>query len=390
MESKPTRRILHVDVTTASLVRIGVFAFGAWLLTQLWDVVLVVVIALIFAGTLSPLVAILERRLSRGWAVAAVVVSLLTVVGAVSALAIPPLVSQVSEFAKEAPDLFHQATDYLYRIHALSRLVTRSREIDVASVVNTYGERALQLSTAAASLVGYAVTAIVLSIYFLADPLQAKAALFVLVPRSYHVRTARILGNLEVIVGGYMRGQAITSVAMMLFTLGLLVACGVPSPLPLALFAGLADVIPMIGGILAVTPCVLSALPSGVGVGVIIAAGMILYQEFENRVLAPRVYGQALRLRPAAVTVALLVGGKLMGILGALLALPLTAAILMIIEELRVEMPGDHTTTPAHKREQRGEARYTKESAGASTEQAVVLAESIAAASPPPAVPKAK
>jgi hypothetical protein len=106
---------------------------------------------------------------------------------------------------------------------------------------------------------------------------------------------------------------------------------------------------------------------------------MVGYQEFESRVLVPKVYGRALRLPSAAIIVALLVGGKLGGIVGALLALPLAAAVQMFIEELRLDLPGDDTDNSALKqRDAKAERAYAKQSAGASPEEAGSVAIRIA------------
>ena len=155
------------------------------------------------------------------------------------------------------------------------------------------------------------------------------------------MRLARIVHNLEMIVGGYMRGQLITSVAIGAFTFLLLVICRVPNALPLALFAALADVIPVVGGVLAGGLAVLSALPKGLPLATVVLVSMLVYMEFETRILVPRIYGHVLRLSPTAVLLALLAGGTLLGVTGALLALPIAAGLQMILEELRVEMPGD-------------------------------------------------
>jgi predicted PurR-regulated permease PerM len=115
----------------------------------------------------------------------------------------------------------------------------------------------------------------------------------------------------------------------------------VPNAVALAVFAALTDVIPFVGGLLATMPAVLVASSQGSAVTVIVLAAMIGYQEFESRVIVPRVYRRTLRLSSAAVVIALLVGAKLGGIIGALLALPIAAALRMLVEELRVELPGD-------------------------------------------------
>src|SRR3970282_1947695 len=97
-----------------------------------------------------------------------------------------------------------------------------------------------------------------------------------------------------------MRGQLITSAAIGVFTLLLLVIFKVPNALPIALFAALVDVIPFVGGFLATLPAVLAALSRGLRTAVVVLAVLVIYQEFENRVLIPRIYGRALRLRPPA------------------------------------------------------------------------------------------
>jgi hypothetical protein len=128
---------------------------------------------------------------------------------------------------------------------------------------------------------------------------------------------------------------------MAVFTFAVLTIAGVPNALALSIFAGVADVLPYIGALLACGPAFAAALSQGMTVALIVLAILAAYQEFESRVIVPRIYGKVLRLPPATVMVALLVGGKLLGVLGALLALPIAAGIRMVIAELRVELPGE-------------------------------------------------
>jgi predicted PurR-regulated permease PerM len=234
-------------------------------------------------------------------------------------------------------------------------------------------------SPQAATALGWALTTLFLSFYLLADGKRAQGAIYALVPRDYHMRLARILQNLEVIVGGYMRGQLITSAAIGAFTFLLLVVCGVSNALSLALLAAMADVIPFIGGLLATSPAVLSALAVSVPVGVVVLVALILYQEFENRLLVPRVYGRVLRLSPTTVVLALVAGGILLGVIGAMLALPIAAALQMMLAELRVDLPGDDSTDrSAQARDAKTEATYERMSAGATAPEAGQIARKIA------------
>jgi hypothetical protein len=109
---------------------------------------------------------------------------------------------------------------------------------------------------------------------------------------------------------------------------------------------------------------------------------MVLYQEFESRILVPRIYGRVLRLSPAMVLLALLIGGTLLGVLGALLALPIAAGVQMMIRELRVELPGESPSEQSQEvRERDAEAEHVYEqlAAGAPVEKAAEIAGDIAA-----------
>jgi predicted PurR-regulated permease PerM len=206
-----------------------------------------------------------------------------------------------------------------------------------------------------------------------------QGVLYALVPRRYHMRLARILQNLEVIVGGYVRGQLITCVAIGIFTFLLLTVLHVPNALALALVAALADVIPFIGGLLATTPAVLSALPQGLPVALVVLVAMVAYQELESRILVPRVYGRVLRLSPTTVVLSLLAGGILLGVIGALLALPIAAGLQMMLQELRVDLPGDDSEDrPALARDAQTEATYELMSAGATAPEAGQIARNLA------------
>jgi hypothetical protein len=106
---------------------------------------------------------------------------------------------------------------------------------------------------------------------------------------------------------------------------------------------------------------------------------MFLYQEFESRILVPRVYGRVLRLSPAIVIIALLIGGTLMGILGALIALPIAAGVQMVVRELRVELPGESPQDDTSRiRDEKAEDIYEQLAEGATAADAGVIASELA------------
>ncbi len=322
------------------------FVFGVlgaiWVFDQLRNVVSVLVIALILVGTFDPLVAWLEKRgFRRGRALVLVFsVAALALIGAIL-LMVPPLVAQMLDVVSNAPKTRERVIEGLSAYEWATPLSKTIRDLPLDDVDAKVGTWAISFSTSLLTFVGYGISTLFLAIYMLADPARSKGLLFALVPRHFHIKLARILIELKVIVGGYMRGQLITSLSISAFVFVLLTALGAENALAIALFAGLTDIIPFVGGYIASTPVILAVTPQGGTITAIVFVLMFLYQEFESRFLVPRVYGRVLRLPPAIVVIALLVGGTLAGILGALVALPIAAGLQMVVRELHLDLPGE-------------------------------------------------
>ncbi|HVZ85408.1 MAG TPA: AI-2E family transporter [Polyangia bacterium] len=376
-----TTVVHRVEISYRSIVAVALTMAGIWLLNLLLPIVVVIVVALILVGTLNPPIGWLQRhRLNRSLSIAIVFLACGIALAGIGLITIPALIAQVSQVIGHLPETQKSVARMLESHHLTEPLANTIRTFKPADRVSGLNiTAALSASVGVVEVVGYIATSVVLAIYFIADGERTRGVLYALFPRRFHVRLARVLMNLETIVGGYLRGQIITSVAIGIFTFALLEITRVPNALALAAFAGLTDVIPFVGGLLATTPAVLVALSRGSAVTTIVLVAMLGYQEFESRVIVPRVYGQALRLSSAVVVIALLVGGKLGGVIGALLALPVAAALRMLIEELRVDMPGDDTDDPGLRaRDARAERTYARETAGASPEEAAAVATEIA------------
>jgi predicted PurR-regulated permease PerM len=363
------------------LVALVLVVASLWLLIRLWPVLLVLIVALLVAGTLSPSVRWLEeKRVGRGFGIAIVftvffILALLLVV-----LTIPTLVSQAVALLEHEPALRARLVDYLAGSHLSAPLATWLRGLKADALTGAIGATAFAFSLRVFGAVAYGLSALFLGLYIMIDRNRLRGGLFALVPRSHHIRLSRIMMNLETIVGAYIRGQMVTCLLMALFAFGLMRACGVENALALAAFAGLADVLPYIGPLLSVGPMVLAALSRGPVVAVVVLVLMLAYEEFESRVLIPRIYGRALRLPSSVVLFALLAGGTLMGILGALLALPVAATVMMLIEELRVELPGEQeqlVDTRLREADDRGEEEYERRTVGVGAEQAAAIAAEI-------------
>jgi predicted PurR-regulated permease PerM len=353
---------------------------GLWLIYRLWAVWLLLIAALVFAGALHPVVVAAEAHGFKRRKALALVITVLTVGGALlTFFTVPPLIVQFETIVHDLPG---QRLRLIAELDQHPLTLPLGRALSAIQLTEQTGRlRALLIghTTDAAVVVGYALTTLFLSLYFLTDGKRTQGVLYAIVPRTHHMRLARIIYNLRTIVGGYVRGQILTSVAFGALTLLLLEICRVPNALPFALLASVLDVIPTIGGLLAAGPTFLAALSQGPKTALIVLVVMLGYQLFANKVLVPAVYGRALRLSPVTVTLAMIAGGILFGVMGALFALPLAAALQMIPRELGLEMPGDDSDdSVARTRDEKTEAAYELMSSGSTAPDAGQIANELA------------
>ncbi len=354
---------------------------GVWLFVRLWPVLLAVSVALIVVGTLNPVVGALEKRgLKRGPAVAAVLFAVVAATAGIALVTLPALWAELTRVLHDLPTIQQQVATYFERSALTAPLAESIRHADPSKLFVASSREAVQVSSRLGVWLGWAATSLALAVYVLVDPERSQGTLYAIVPRQYHVRLARIMLNLEAIVGGYVRGQLLTSAAIGVYVFALLTAFRLPNATAFATFAAVADVIPFVGGALTLAPLALVALPHGTVMTISLVALVIVYQEIENRLIVPRVYGRVLRLSAVAVTLALVIGGELLGIMGALLALPIAAALRMLVEELRVELPGQPLSETPEERAaaERAEETYAALTEGAPAEEAAAIAVAIA------------
>ncbi len=370
--------VVRFELSFSTMITIVLVVAGLWMMVRLLPVVLVLVTALIIVGTLNPAVQWLEaRRLRRGLSIAIVFTTLLVITVLVVTLTIPELLAQVTSLIDQEPVLRARLVARLARYHLTAPFAESLRTMQYYTLMKSSAALAFAFSTRVLEILAYSMGAIFLALYIMIDRDRLRGGLFAIVPRSHHIRLSRVMMNLETIVGGYVRGQVLTCALMAVFMFILLMACGVPNALAIAVFGGVADVLPYIGIFLTMGPAVIAALARGPAVTVIVLVLMLAYEEFESRVLVPVIYGRALRLPSSVVLFSLIAGATLMGIVGALLALPVAAAILMLIEELRVELPGEielSEDAELRKRDDRGEQEYERRTEGMPAEQAAAIA----------------
>lgn len=377
-QKKSRPRVIRIEPSPGTIIVLVLLVAGLWVLTRLLPVVLVLVAALTIVGTISPAVRWFEeRRTPRGLGIAIVFTALMVVISLIITMTIPALMSQATNLLDQEPALRASLAKWLKGSHLTSPLAEMLNKLQSGDLVRMAAANAYEYSTRAITIFAYILSSIFLALYIMIDRDRLRGGLFLIAPRTHHIRLSRVMLNLETIVGGYIRGQIITSAFMAVFVFLLLKIFDAPNALAIAVFAGVADVLPYIGALLSVGAAVIAVFSLSPTTIFIVLALMLIYEEFESRVIIPRIYGRALRLPSSVILLSLLVGGVLMGIVGALLALPVAAAVLMLIEELRVELPGQQeqaTDVEIRERDDRGEEEYERRAEGMTAGQAAAIA----------------
>ena len=338
-----TRDLLRVTALVA--LTIVAVLFSVWLLVKLWSVVLLMGLALLLGVALLPAVnGIMRLTRKRVPAVILLALGLLAAFALFGFLVAPPMVEQGRALYDDAPALQERLAREA-EAREQSALGDRIRAFRTGDVVST--DLLVKTGLGFLSFVIAFFTIFFLIIYFLIDIDRLHRFVFFSTPRTWHPHLQALLPALQTVVGGYIRGQAITSASIAVFSVVLLSVLRVPNALALAGIAAVADLIPLAGVFILMTPMVLVALGVSPLTAGLVFGLMLAYQQFEDRFLVPKVYGSTLRLPTIAVVVAILIGAQLLGIIGALVALPIAAALRVIVEYFATVKHASPTTAAA-------------------------------------------
>ena len=303
------------------------------------SVLIIVGLALFIAVGLDPVVGWLVRRGFPRWAAVLTVIGCgVAVAAAFLAAAIPPLTSEATALAHQIPHYMQTLQDrnsqlgklnVKYHIQQrLSKVVTSGGSSLIGGVL---GAGELVLSTASFILV-----VVVLSIYFLAGLPRIKVFAYQLVPHSRRPRVILISDEVFAKVGGYLLGNFITSAIAGLGTFVWMLALGIPYPILLAMFVALADLLPVVGSTVGGAVVTLVALTVSLPVALATLGFYIAYRLAEDYLLVPRVMGRTVQVPAIVSLIAVLIGGVLLGIVGALVAIPVAAAIRLLLQEIAI------------------------------------------------------
>ena len=334
-------RLVHFRVRTVLLV-IGTLVAVGITLKVLWisrHVLAWVFIALFLALALNPAVDWLERRYGgrRGLATSTVMLAAFAVVVGIGLLFIPTLVDQVSGFAKKVPDYLDDITKGRGRLGFLEtkyHLVDKARDaLHEGGAKKLFGltGTAVAITKSVITAVVAVVTIVFMTFFMLLEGGVMVERFYGLMPERSQARWRRIGDEIYRTVGGYVTGNLLISLIAGVSTAIVLAIMGVPYWVALGLIVGILDLIPLAGatiaGIIISTVAFLHSIPAGI----VVVVFFIVYQQIENHVLQPVVYGRTVQLSPLVVLISVLIGAELAGVLGALAAIPVAGTLQVIL-----------------------------------------------------------
>lgn len=333
--------VASTPVKTGFGLAVGVaIAVIAWLvLAELSQLLTWIALAMFIALGLNPIVRFFESRGWRRWiGVLVVALGMVAFIGGFLSLLIPALITQITELARRAPTILDGVTNHplVEKLDAQFHVIDKANE-EVRAFINSPDTLANVIN--AGNFVGQfffgALIVFVLATYFLASMPQLKLFVYSFAPASKRERVAVLSENITRSVGNYVMGQATVAIINACFSFILMTIFGVPYSLLLALCVAMLAFIPLVGGVTAGALVVIVDLFSLSWQSTLLYAILyIVYLQVEAYFISPKIMSRAVKVPGAVVVIAVIAGGALFGVLGALMAIPVAAAAITLIKEV--------------------------------------------------------
>lgn len=348
------RDLVARTATVLSLVVLTVVL--AWFVRAVSDILILLLVSAILAAGLAPLVTLLQRgrlpggtRLSRGVAIFVLYLALFALIGLILSLILVPAVNETGAFIQNLPDLLGRFHGWLVDLRrhytwmpdlagALERVPQQIAQ--QIATLSQYGAAAAGVAFRFLGGLASIFTVLVFTFYMLLEGSKIEGAILALFPPKERPLIDRVMHRIGGKFGSWLRGQMLLSFTIaVIVTLGLLVPpVHMPYPALLGIVAGVGELIPVVGLSLAAAVAILVALSQGPATVVYVVIFYTIAINLDTHILAPRIMSRAVGTSPILTLFALLAGIKILGILGGLLAVPLAAALQVIVSEVAQEI----------------------------------------------------
>jgi len=320
------------EISVLSVFKVILLLIALWLLYLIRDVLIILLVVGIISIALEPFVVKLEKdRIPRSVSVIVLYATLLILIGLAFYFIIPPVAVQIKELAINLPY-------YSTRISEvnLGNIAPVSSILDsVSSSLSGIAGGVLGTFVSIFGGIVYAITIFALTFYALIDSEGIRRSLATLIPYSHKSKLQETIAKISSKLGDWLRGQLVLMLIVGFLDFSILAILGIKYALTLGLLSGLLEIVPVVGPIISALTAVSVAFISGEPlwkVAVILLA-YIVVQQLENNILVPKIMQKAIGLSPLLVIIAILIGNRLLGLGGAILAIPVAAGIQVVLEE---------------------------------------------------------
>lgn len=311
-------------------------------LASVSQIFILILIALFLATGLNPAVEALRRRnMSRATAVAIIFTSVIAFVIFFALVVVPPVISQGTQLINKAPTLLAELTNNAtinklndqYGIIDTLQTKLKSVTSDGTLLISAFGG---VIGVGKSVLSGFFtfLTILVLTLYFITSLPQAVDLGLSLVPASRRERVGSLTNAIIARVGSFVGSQIVIAAMASVFVFILSIMLGLPSPIAIGMIVLACGLIPLIGHFLGCTIVTIIALTQSIAIGVIAFVAYVVYVQVENYVVTPRIMKRTLAVPGAVTIISALIGSSLLGLVGGLLAVPVAASIILILDEV--------------------------------------------------------
>lgn len=313
----------RVDISYRTIIFVAVFILSLWLIYIIRDLLLILFVGLILMSALSPLINLFSKlKLPKALGIAITYIIIIAAISGLFALILPPLIEETGKLVSTLPPLL----DKLFTNITIDKTVLQTQ-------LTSFSKNIFSITLSIFDNLLTIIFLLVLTFYLLLERENLEerfAALFI--GRSERVK--KLIVKIEEKLGGWLRGQLVLSLIIGILSYVGLTILGIPYALPLATVAGVMEVVPVIGPIVSAIPSVMIALTISPILSLGVAAMYFVIQQLENHLIVPQVMKRAVGLNPLVVILAIAVGSRLLGITGALLAVPIAVVLQIIVAEV--------------------------------------------------------
>ena len=334
-----SKQTVKVEFSITSFLLILAVSAGLVLAYLLRNIILSVFIAFILAAAIDPLLQFLKRyRIPQGLSLAITYVTAIFILGLMAFIVFPPLIHQLNLFIQNLPDLTSKAVAVVAGSDVnqveIQRYIQRITDF-LFGQAGQISSSVVQVGIGVLTGVASFITIVVVSFYIVAQKSKLYDGLIYLMPEKNYKQVRQILPKVERKLGLWLQGQLLLGLIIGVFTWIGLTLLQIEYALPLAIIAAVLELVPLIGPIIAAIPSIIIGLTISPFMAVAVAFMYLIIQQLESNLIVPKVMERAVGLNPLLIIIALLAGGSLMGIMGALIAVPVAVVIASVLEELR-------------------------------------------------------